>query len=311
MSVSHRHHYISRFYLRNFVADKNSPKLFVADFPEHKTFTTSPDNVALENDFHTISISGQEPDAVEKRLAQFEADVAPALGRVISCASLANKADAALVLFFATLLLIKGPSNRNVVNDFANQIMQTMGKIQASDQEQFSAKIRRYIDEGTLPANTDIEEVRQYILSGSYTIGLSTEAHLDMEFKNATALFEEFVMNRHWNVLRAVEGQFITCDRPVVMMWSDPMRTDPVGLGRPNSRMLFALSSNIVLNGGFELEDGRIDINAEEVAKINGHIILNANRQVYGRDGEFSYDLRHNAGIKKGTNLLEDPVARR
>lgn len=90
MSEAHRHHYISQFYLRNFVADRSSPRLFVVDLPGRKTFTTSPSNVALENDFHTITTPGHEPDTVEKRLSKFESDVAPALARVIESASLGN-----------------------------------------------------------------------------------------------------------------------------------------------------------------------------------------------------------------------------
>ncbi len=101
-------------------------------------------------------------------------------------------------------------------------------------------------------------------------------------------LFHEFVLTRHWNVYRATAGQFVTCDRPVVLMWADPMKTDPVGLALRNTRLLFTLSSEIAICGGFELEDATIEVGAEDVAKINGHIILNANRQVYARDGTLS-----------------------
>lgn len=306
MPEARRHHFISQFYLKNFAADRRRARLFVVDLPGQKTFTASPSNVALENDFHTITTPGQETDAVEKQLSKFEAAVAPALARIIANGSLGGGEDAQLVLFFATLLLVKGPSTRSTINEFVNTLMSKIGKIEASDSKMWEGKIRRSIAEGTLPEDTDVEELRQLILSGSFTIGLSPEAHLKTEFENAQPLFERYVLTRRWNILKATSGQFVTCDRPVVLMWADPMKTDPVGLALTNTRILFALSSEIAICGGFELEDGTIEVGVEDVAKINGRIILNAGRQVYARDATFEYLLQHNPGIKQGSDLVDD-----
>lgn len=88
MAEAHRHHFVSQFYLKNFVADRASPQLFVVDLPTQKSFTTSTINVALENDFHTTSAPGQPADAVEKAIQQLEAQFAPALARVIDKTSI-------------------------------------------------------------------------------------------------------------------------------------------------------------------------------------------------------------------------------
>ncbi len=310
MRQARRHHYISQFYLRNFVAARAAPQVFVVDLPTQKSFTTSTENVALENDFHTISIEGQEPDAVEKALAKFEGEVAPALTRIIDSASLENREDAGLVLYFATLLLVKAPTGRSRIDDFVNELMSKIGEFDASDPKAWEAKIRRNIQEGVMSEDVDIGELRQLILGHAFTVGLSTEAHLALEFENARPLFEQFVATRRWNVYSATAGQFVTCDRPVVLMWSDPMKTEPIGLALPNTRVLFALSSRIAILGGFELEDAVIEVGAEEVAKINGQIILNANRQVYARDSTFEYALLHNSGAKRGNDLPNDELAK-
>lgn len=195
-------------------------------------------------------------------------------------------------------------------DEFANKLMQMIGKRQASDPRAWEETIRRRIEEGSLPADTDVEELRQQILGDDYTIGLSTEAHLDAEFANAEPLSREYIFTRRWNIYRATAGQFVTCDRPVVLMWADPMKTDPIGLAVRNTRVLFALSSEIAICGGFELEDATIEVGAEDVARINGQIILNANRQVYARDSSFEYLLQHNPRVKLGSELADDELAK-
>jgi Protein of unknown function (DUF4238) len=309
MPESHRHHYISQFYLKNFVRDRANPALFVVDLRTQKSFTTSPSNVALENDFHRITTPGLPPDAVERRLSQFEADVAPALTRIISSASLSNAGDRNLILFFAILLLVKGPTMRGTLNTFTNTLMQRIGLDRANNPEAFAKRIEQLIAEGEMPPDTNAEELRQQVLRGNYTVGLSTEAHLKLEFEVAESLLP-MVAERKWNVYKAGSGEFVTCDRPAILMWADPTKTEPVGLGMRHTRLLFPLSSSIAISGGFELDNATITVDASEVAKINGRIVVNANRQVYARDDDFEYALRHNEGTKKGSDLAHDELAR-
>ena len=48
--------------------------------PTGHSFRTAPDNVAGENYFNRIEVAGMDPNALEKGLAEFEGEVAPALG---------------------------------------------------------------------------------------------------------------------------------------------------------------------------------------------------------------------------------------
>ena len=106
-----------------------------------------------------------------------------------------------------------------------------------------------------------------------------------------------------WNVYKATSGEFVTCDRPAIPMWADPTKTEPVGLGLRHTRLLFPLSSDVAISGGFELDDATVDVDDLEVSRINGRIILNANRQVYARDEGFEYSLGHNTDTKRGNDL--------
>jgi hypothetical protein len=302
MGQARRHHYVPQFYLKNFAS-----QLFTVDLLNQNSFPASTKNVAVEQDFHTVSISGQASDTIEKSLSVFEGNVSLALDRIISTASLNNAEDRNTLLYFATLLFVKNPAARKIINDFSNELMRKTSKMEANDFYGFQEKINSMIERGTMDQDVDIEKLRQIIINGDYTISLSTDAHLQTEFKNALPLFTQCVATRRWNMYLAKAGQFVTCDRPVVLMWNDPKNNNQPGLGLRNTRVLFSLSSEIAIIGGFELQDRKIiEVGNEDVAKINGRIILNANRQVYARDEKFGYMLQHNAGIRSGIDLQND-----
>jgi hypothetical protein len=310
MAEARRHHFVSQFYLKNFASNRADPKLFVVDLPNQESFTTSTINVGLENDFHTISTPGRPADEVEKSIAKLEAQFAPALARVVQKTTiLADDEDSVLVLFFLTMLLIKNPGTRAAQNDFVNDLMNQVSKLDAADSEAWADKIRRSIEAGVLPKDTNAEEMRRLILSDAFRFGLSVDGHLYMEFANAVPLLP-YVTSRGWNVLKAKAGQFVTCDRPSVLMWKDPQDRRPVGLRLRHTRLLLALSPEVAICGGFELANESFEIDEDAVAKVNGRIILNANRHVYARDSSFEYALRHNNGKLFGSDLANDEIAK-
>jgi hypothetical protein len=304
---SHRHHYVSQFYLKNFVSDRADPLLFVVDLSAGKQFLTAPWNVALENDFHTIEVDGKPSDVVERMLASFEADVAPVLARVIERAAIADQTDREHLMFFVTLLLIKNPQVRSRINAFTNQVGQFTLKMDAADPDRWAAKMRAAMADGTISAGTDIAQLRELVLADKFTIALAPERMLQLEFTTARSMYP-FVAARCWNILQAKEGEFITSDTPAMLMWQDPQRTDPPGFGRRNTRLLVPLSSSVAINGGFELEDSTFALSGEDVAKVNGQVILHARRQIYASSDQFKYALTHNAGLRSGSELTSDSV---
>jgi len=85
------------------------------------------------------------------------------------------------------------------------------------------------------------------------------------------------------------------------------------GYGLTDTQVVFPISSQLALIGAFEVvEDGEMEASEAIVAQINAAIILNANRQIYARDGEFRYRLSHNKKIMRGVDLLSEAwLARR
>lgn len=310
MVQARRHHYISQFYLKRFTTNPSKPRLFVVDVIERKTFRADPKNVAFEKDFHTINVSGQPSDVVETMLARIEGDVAAASKRIVDSCSLSNENDRAQLLYFATILLVKNPAHRAMMNAVTTQLMTTIGREQASNAAAFTARVQEMIATGDMPLDTNIEELRLSLLTDSFDMSMATESHLDIVLNNVPELLG-YLLDRKWHIYRATEGHFVTSDRPVSLMWADPSRTDPVGLGLRNTRVLFPLSSTIAIYGGFELTDDVIDLGADKVAAVNGRTILNATRQIYARESDFTYALQHNGGPRDGSALLSDEIIAR
>ena len=305
--TARRHHYVPVFYLKRFANDLTK-QLFVADFRKHKSFTPSPEGVAVELDFNRVDVPGQPIDLVEKELSKFEGAIAAALECIINSDSLSDANDANLLFTFMSMLLIRNPGMRETVGDWINRLQAYIMKADAIDPEHWKETMQAAKADGTIPEDTDIEKIRQLILNDKFTVGLSSEAQLLMEFKNAEACVPYFA-RRQWNIYKATAGSFVTCDRPVVVTWADPKESRPPGLALPNTRILLALSSSVAMCGGFELENAIMAVGADDVAKINGRIILNARHQVYASGPESEYLLRHNPGAKRIEELLEDKGA--
>jgi hypothetical protein len=303
-----RHHYVSEFYLKRFVADPHHPLLRVIDRKDRKSFVASPDNVALERDFHTIDTPGQPPDAVEAMLAQLEGNISQSFDRIIAARSIQNEEDRAYLLSFLTLLCIKTPGKRQRLDDTMHDITTTRFKMLASDPEAWRREMDRARNEGTIPEDSDVEELRELVLADAFKISLSTPAHLKMEFENFHGLIP-YIFGRKWVLLQApqLETGFITSDEPVCLTWFNQRRPEPPGLGLPGTQLLFPISNELAMVGTFELREGAVTADENLVAEFNGNIALHSNRQIYARDIDFRYILQHSDRIMRGSEMLSDP----
>ncbi|MGH9677775.1 MAG: hypothetical protein ACRD36_11790, partial [Candidatus Acidiferrum sp.] len=94
------------------------------------------------------------------------------------------------------------------------------------------------------------------------------------------------------------------------IMWSNPEARDgtrPPGIGLLKTQLLFPISNELAIIGAFELDDGdEADADEQLVAQINGSIVLHAMKQVYSRDSNFTYMMKHHTEIMRGVDLLND-----
>ena len=308
-----RHHYVPQCYLKGFVRDREKPRLYVVDGKERRAFSTAPANVAAEHHFHTIDREGLPPDALENAFSSFEGELAPALERIIAARSLRQEDDRALLLNLMALMAVKNPRHRENFRSFHEQVVKRIMGLARASPERWASQMRRAKTDGYIKedADTDYQKMREFFESDQYTIQTTTDYHLDLELKSLDTLLP-FFFKRRWWLLRAPPDQtgFITSDHPVCLMWSHPARRHrfpPPGHGLRQTQIVFSISNELALMGAFDADEGETDADESLIADINGSILVDAERQVYARDKDFTYRLvHHNGRIMRGSELLGD-----
>jgi hypothetical protein len=117
--TARRHHFIPQFYLKGFTVDrKKKRQLAVFDGKDRKAFIAAIDNVALERDFNRVEVEGLEPDAFENAVAAFEAEIAPALDRIIATQSNESEDDRITLVNLIGALALRNPRLRETIREF-------------------------------------------------------------------------------------------------------------------------------------------------------------------------------------------------
>jgi hypothetical protein len=313
--VAKRHHYVPKCYLESFAikSDKNKKsELCVFDAVGRKSFSTAPDNVALQTDFNTIDLEGHPPDAFELAMASVESDIGPALTRIIAAQSLANQEDKTLLLNLIGLLHIRNPRLRERFRNFRERVAKMILDVALSSRQMWESQVKKAQDAGFMPKDVDTEYVRlkKKFRPADYKTEVANEEHIRTEMQTFDHILP-LLFERKWALVKAPEGSqgFITSDHPVCLMWSEP---DPkrgrlrVGLKHKGTEILFPISPKLAVVGAYEIEDGVYEFDEEDVASFNGTIALHAQRQVYAPTMYFAYQIDQSKPPKKALDLLKD-----
>jgi Protein of unknown function (DUF4238) len=313
-----RHHFVSQCYLKSFaVSRKREPQTTVFDGFERKTYRTSIGNIGAERDFNRIEVEGHDPNVMENALASFEAELGPALDRIIATRSLSNEDDRASLLNFMCLLALRNPRLRETMRSAQDQAARMLMDRVLSSKKSYESELQRARADGFVSETQHVpyEEMKKLFEDGSFKIEVPTERHVKMELELFPKILPLF-FRRGWLLLKAPDRSagFITSDHPVCLMWSDPSQRNSFygpGFGLPGTDVFFPVSPGLAMIGAFELKDDERTIAEDGVAAINGAIATYAERQVYTRDGNFVYSTQPNMPPRKANKLLGDNIFKR
>jgi hypothetical protein len=313
--VAKRHHFVPKCYLEAFCVQgdkKKASDIYVFDAVERKEFRTSPENIALQNDFNTIDLEGHKPDAFELAMASVESDIGPALIRIMVAKSLANEDDRTLLLNLIGLLHIRNPRLRERFRQFRDRVARVILDIALSSRKMWESQIQKAVDAGYVSqdADTDYDKMKEGFHPDDYRIEVPNEENIRTEMDTFDHSLP-YLFDRKWVLLKAPahSAGFVTCDHPVSLTWSEPdpkRRNSRIGLRLKGTEILFPVSPQLAVLGAYELENGECEISEEQVASCNGTTILNSRRQVYARTMSFTYQIDQNKPPRKASELLED-----
>ena len=134
------------------------------------------------------------------------------------------------------------------------------------------------------------EEFKKFVEDGKFTIEASRQEHIDLELRVLDDMIRWF-MCRKWSLIQAPDdAEFITCDRPVALIWVEPekYKLSP-GFGLRGTQVHFALSKKLALVGDFDGINETVLTTKEQVSLINANILLQAREWVYSSNKDFYF----------------------
>ncbi len=271
MSEPRKHHYLPQFYLRVFSA--NGRSIYQIEKHGGRAYVSAIRDTAAIRDYHELDSPGfEDPNAVEKRLAQVEAQLAEGLAHVLQDGIATPETHARLIQLVA-LLRVRVPA-------FKAHIDASMRNVVRSVELMMERK-------GQLPpAPKGFEDV---LRMEDLEITISNWKCLEFMFKIAADphLFNLLAAMRP-TVLRAPPGAlFLTCDQPVAVFHPTASPTDAYGVGLtdPATEVSVPLSCRVLLFLSWTTEPAADrDATMDEVVEFNRRTVIMADSLVFASE---------------------------
>jgi hypothetical protein len=273
MSVPRKHHYLSQFYLRGF--SSNGRSICQIEKRSGRAYVVSIRDAAAIRDYHELDYPGvDDPNAVEKGLAEIEGPLAEGLAHALRLGIVTSKIHSSVVEL-VTLLRVRAPAFRASIEAFLQNVVRSAGEM-----------LER--SGGFPPAPPGLDDV---LRMENLSIEISNWKILEFMFKIAadSDLFDVLAGMRP-TILRAPEGTFfLTCDQPVAIFHPTASPTDTYGVGLADlaTEVSVPLSSCALLrlswtiNPGTERDETDRVATTDEVVEFNRRTMIMANSLVF------------------------------
>ena len=283
MSDPVNHHYISKFYLKNFTKSGCSKQtLFAYDKVKITYFKSNPKDICYIKNFNKISFPGKEY-IVETEQSKIESILAVSFKEVIETKEYPKDEQLTHILNFIALVSLRNPKTRakfdKLYIDIADKFMSmTMKSEKTYKEECLQAGIK---EEDII----DYEKQKKFIEDKSrYTLEVKQEVHIKSELKAIEDLVN-ILYQRNWYIIVSDEtiGEFITSDYPVsIAPLNKSDNLQHIGFGIKNTEVCFPISKYLAFVGVFEDNEQKKFIATKDIInKINKATYDFANKQIF------------------------------
>lgn len=275
-------HYVPRLHLRRFLSV--APKNMIWTY-DKQCGTVRPSRIeetGNQNNFYSVKREdGFYDDVLDVWLRGVENDAAAPYEGLLQGHIPTGQAKAEFSVFVSSLYARSPSLIRANARGYA-QFLQHITDLQFGTRERFEASIDRY--EAESGDRVDCEELfaswndkDRFIMEISQKKGLSAFAVTD----SLTKIF----LSRHWYLIEAVGGYFITSDSPV-FKFTDPDHWHRIygegGFLNPKAEVTVPLSPSLMLLiAGEKVDVGSFNVPAEMVWNLNGARAYGAERFLY------------------------------
>jgi len=221
-----RHHYIPRFYLKNF-ADPTNEMVWLYTKTGEKCKAVSPRDVGIEKDYHTVTLrdGAKDRQTIEETVARLENIAAPVVKKILAGEELTS-VDHQIFAVFVAQMFLRVPLRRDAVGRMTSELLKLKAKSFAADKQSYHADYRRFQQETGHTSAVDPEEIRKFILGDDYKLQVNPSAALGLSL-GSIDIVANCLVRMNWVFLRATgRFKFVTCDNPVfiVIQRSRPSR---------------------------------------------------------------------------------------
>jgi hypothetical protein len=221
---------------------------------------------------------------VERHLAEIEGKADPIVEKLVAGAepdSLAGDERTSFSAFVA-YMCIRVPRFRTHWEKQLGRVTKLAGQVAASNNAHFNELMQKLKDEGHMELDADIEEVRQFVISGKYEVSSSSDVSLKVILDLADPVARE-IRDFNWRLLRAKgEARFLTSDAPLTMVSTTEL--PPlwgIGWESPWMEALLPLSPTTALLISQHHPSGTEEVELFRVQEANRRTAAHSDEQVY------------------------------
>ena len=280
MAESRNHHYIPQGYLRGFGWKRGKHHMVVAhDFQEKKTYETNTRNICAKRDFMRFEAEDREPDWLENEFSKLESKAVAAI-REVTKSGIFDGEHKNYILNLMALLAVRSPEQRENMREFQARVAQRIMDLVLEKKERWESQIKDMEAETGEPSLVTYEEAKDFHMRGEYSIEVPRERHIHNEIDLYNTVLQ-CLGQRKWTLYLVLGdyGEFITTNRPVVIVYIDPesvpayLRHSP-GFGLKNTEVYFPLTKHALLIGRWDGDEITINpVNQPFVGAMNNQMI--------------------------------------
>ena len=271
MSTPRKHHYLPRFYLREF--SSNGRSLIQIDKATGRTATCAIKDVATIRDYHRLDADDvDDPYELERRLGSIEGELATATRRVLKH-GVEDLTTHARLVELVSMLRMRVPAMKAMIEETLRQVARSSGLIME--------RVKKLT-----PQPPGLEDVRRMDKP-------------DIDISNCTCLKHMFrlaadedilrlLLSMTPTVIRAPDGEFfLTGDQPVAVFSPSAKlsRSEGVALAESDVELSLPLSGDTLIRLDWKSDSTEsVSATPEEVSEFNRRSVIMASSYVFAPD---------------------------
>jgi hypothetical protein len=242
-------HFVTAAYLAGFTPDgSRESQLYVYERSTQKMFRSVPDEAAKRRNYYSAPLpQGGFDDTVDTMLTALEGQAMPSLQKLVAGDYNLTTFERALLAFLIAFQEFRTPWTRKIFQKMQEDLTTSTMHMAANQPGYFEKIFEELTAKGQSDESVTPDQLRDALRDGR--IKAKAQPHADLHLIAAMGQQIGNIYTRmQWTVVRAMEGEFVTSDAPVV-------RRDPGfrgglyggGLFSPTAEVWFPLSKRVVM----------------------------------------------------------------